>query len=37
MLKQKHQIKDVQPIRDKQQLEDMKWALKRFCSASIQG
>jgi integrase len=26
------QIKDVQPIRDKQQLEDMKWALKRHCS-----
>ncbi|MEC1786075.1 tyrosine-type recombinase/integrase [Schinkia azotoformans] len=25
-------IKDVQPIRDKQQLEDMKWALKRHCS-----
>lgn len=27
----KNEIKDVQPIRDKQQLEDMKWALKRFC------
>ena len=26
-----NQIKDVQPIRDKQQLEDMKWALKRHC------
>lgn len=25
-------IIDVQPIRSKQQLEDMKWALKRFCS-----
>jgi integrase len=25
-------IKDVQPIRNKQQLEDMKWALKRHCS-----
>lgn len=25
------QIKDVQPIRDKQQLTDMKWSLKRFC------
>lgn len=25
-------IKDVQPIRSKQQLEDMKWALKRHCS-----
>lgn len=32
MEKKKNQIKDVQPIRDKQQLEDMKWALKRFCS-----
>lgn len=27
-----NQIKDVQPIRDKQQIEDMKWALKTFCS-----
>jgi integrase len=27
-----NQIKDVQPIRDKQQLEDMGWALKRHCS-----
>ncbi|MEC2074841.1 tyrosine-type recombinase/integrase [Metabacillus fastidiosus] len=27
-----NQIKDVQPIRDKQQLDDMKWALKRHCS-----
>lgn len=27
-----NQIKDVQPIRDKKQLENMKWALKRFCS-----
>lgn len=26
------QIRDVQPIRDKQLLEDMKWALKRHCS-----
>lgn len=26
------QPKDVQPIRDQQQLEDMKWALKRHCS-----
>ena len=25
-------IKDVQPIRDQQQLEDMKWALRRHCS-----
>jgi integrase len=28
----KSQIKDVQPIRDKKKLEDMKWALKRHCS-----
>ncbi|MFJ8240807.1 tyrosine-type recombinase/integrase [Bacillus tropicus] len=27
-----NQIKDVRPIRDKDQLEDMKWALKRHCS-----
>lgn len=31
MAKKEHII-DVQPIRDKQQLEDMKWALKRHCS-----
>lgn len=30
-LKKKDEIKDVQPIRDLQKLEDMKWALKRFC------
>ncbi|MGE8205861.1 tyrosine-type recombinase/integrase [Heyndrickxia sp. NPDC080065] len=27
-----NQLKDVQPIRDKQQLEDMRWALRRHCS-----
>ncbi|MBU9714430.1 tyrosine-type recombinase/integrase [Evansella tamaricis] len=32
MNKNPNHIKDVQPIRDKQQLEDMKWALKRHCS-----
>lgn len=32
MEKKKNQMKDVQPIRDKKQLEDLKWALKRFCS-----
>jgi integrase len=26
-----NQIKDVQPIRSKQQIEDMKWSLKRHC------
>lgn len=26
-----NQIKDVQPIRCKKQLEDMKWSLKRYC------
>ena len=26
-----NQVKDVQLIRDQQQLEDMKWALKRHC------
>lgn len=25
-------VQDVQPIRDKQKIEDMKWALKTFCS-----
>lgn len=28
----KEHLIDVQPIRDKQQVEDMKWALKRHCS-----
>ncbi|EJL1640131.1 site-specific tyrosine recombinase XerC [Mycobacteroides abscessus subsp. abscessus] len=27
-----NQLKDVKPIRSKEQLEDMKWALKRHCS-----
>jgi integrase len=27
-----NQIKDVQPIRDKQLIEDMKWSLKKWCS-----
>ncbi|KAB2477771.1 tyrosine-type recombinase/integrase [Bacillus cereus] len=27
-----NQIKDVQPIRSKEQIADMKWALKRHCS-----
>jgi integrase len=31
MNKNPSQLKDVQPIRDKQQIEDMKFALKRFC------
>jgi integrase len=31
MEKKEHLI-DVQPIRSKQQIEDMKWALKRHCS-----
>ena len=26
------EAKNVQPIRDQQQLEDMKWALRRYCS-----
>jgi integrase len=30
--KQQNQVKDVQPIRDLDQIEDMKWALKRHCS-----
>jgi integrase len=32
MNKNPQQIKDVKPIRDKQQIEDMKFSLKRFCS-----
>ncbi|CAH0344636.1 hypothetical protein BCI9360_00896 [Bacillus sp. CECT 9360] len=31
MTKKEHLI-DVQPIRSKAQIEDMKWALKRHCS-----
>ena len=31
MDKKPHLI-DVQPIRSKEQIEDMKWALKRYCS-----
>ncbi len=31
MNKKPHLI-DVQPIRSKEQIEDMKWALKRHCS-----
>lgn len=27
-----NQLKDVQPIRDKQKIEDMKWALRTFCT-----
>ena len=27
-----NQVKDVQPIRNQQQLEDMNWALKSLCS-----
>lgn len=27
-----NQIKDVQPIRDKKNIDDMKWSLKRHCS-----
>ncbi len=32
MVNRKEEIKDVQPIRDLKQLEDMKWSLKRHCS-----
>jgi integrase len=31
MPNKKEEIKDVQPIRDYDQITDMKWALKRFC------
>ena len=27
----KNQIKDVQPIRSKEKIEDMKWSLKKWC------
>jgi integrase len=26
-----NQVKDVQPLRDKQQIEDMKWSLRKWC------
>jgi integrase len=26
-----NQVKNVQPLRDKQQIEDMKWSLKKWC------
>lgn len=32
MNKNPNQLKDVQPIRSKELLEDMKWSLKRHCS-----
>ncbi|MBS4207457.1 tyrosine-type recombinase/integrase [Bacillus sp. FJAT-50079] len=32
MINKKEEIKDVQPIRSLEQLEDMKWSLKRHCS-----
>lgn len=28
----KNQVKDVQPIRNKEQIEDIKWSLKKWCS-----
>lgn len=31
-MKKKEHLIDVQPIRSKEQIEDMKWALKRHCS-----
>jgi len=31
MTSKKAEIKDVQPIRSKEKLEDMKWSLKRHC------
>lgn len=31
MANKKDEIKDVQPIRSLEKIEDMKWALKRFC------
>jgi integrase len=31
MVNKKEEIKDVQPIRDLDQIIDMKWSLKRFC------
>jgi integrase len=27
-----NQVKDVQPIRSKEKIEDMKWSLKKYCS-----
>ena len=31
MYKKENKIIDVQPIRSKEQLEDMKWSLKKWC------
>lgn len=31
MANKKEEIKDVQPIRSLEKIEDMKWSLKRFC------
>lgn len=30
-MEEMNQIKDVQPIRSKQQIEDMKWSLRKWC------
>ncbi|MBO7748995.1 tyrosine-type recombinase/integrase [Paenibacillus sp. MWE-103] len=27
-----NQVKDIQPIRSREKIDDMKWALRRFCS-----
>lgn len=32
MTNKKDEIKDVQPIRSLEKLNDMKWSLKRHCS-----
>ncbi len=32
MTSKKDEIKDVQPIRSLEQLNDMKWSLKKWCS-----
>lgn len=32
MIETKEHLIDVQPLRTKKQIEDMKWALRRFCS-----
>lgn len=32
MVEMKEHLIDVQPLRTKKKIEDMKWALKRFCS-----
>ena len=35
MSNKQHEIKDVQPIRSLERIEDMKWSLKRWCGERL--